>query len=1030
MNKQDPTSSSFQANRTILFSGMAVAIAMVVVTALATLWHLRQQAEIRTIVTAENIAKSMVLTLDGLIDEVDIALLTCADEINRQISHGNFDGSSINRFLLRQQDRLYAVAYLRGTNEKGEIVFGPGVESSPTDGSDRSDRGYFTRLRDDPNAGLVLPEPVFGRTVQKWVWPLSRRISKPDGTFGGVVFAGIYIDHFETMFAQIKMDSGGSIALREPNLGLIARHQNSGLNPFIIGESKVSTPFSVALKANPLSGSYVNKASIRDGVYRTHAYLRSIKYGFIVNVGVSGEAALAEWRKEAEIVIALVAAFIIALLAFSHLIMRSWLRQEKDMAALVASRESLCEAQKIASLGQYTYDLRADRWVSSDILDDIFGIGLNYRRDAQHWLDLVAADFQQDMRNHLKEVVEQSVPFDHEYRILRPSDGQERWVHGLGKLQFDNDGNAQILSGTIQDITERKRNEQLLAESESRLREIFNAVSDSIFIHDAETGKIVDVNNRVAEMYGYAYEEVLALQTEDLSAATPPFSMAEATGWIQRAVQDGPQTFDWMARHRDGHLFWVEVCLRFAFIGKERMILAVVRDISERKQAEEQIRYLAFFDGLTKLPNRRLLMDRLGHALITCARNKRKGGLLFVDLDDFKSLNDTYGHAEGDLLLQKVAQRLAGCVRNGDTVARLGGDEFVVMLEDLSENAHEAAAQTRIVGEKILAALGQPYILSSIEHRSTASIGAALFGDQRESMEELLKRVDIAMYQAKAAGRNTLRFFDPELQAAVKARAALEGDLRQGLREDQFLLYYQPQVDSGVLTGAEALIRWMHPERGLVSPGEFIPMAEETGLILPLGHWVLETACTQIATWAKRQETAYLTVAVNVSARQFHQSNFVDEVLGILNRTGVDPRKLKLELTESMLLNDLQDIIGKMDALKKWGVSFSLDDFGTGYSSLSYLKLLPLSQLKIDQSFVCDVLSDPNDAAISRTVVALAQSLGLSVIAEGVETEAQREFLESHGCHAYQGYLFGRAVTVEAFEELLKTRFRAELTVL
>jgi EAL domain-containing protein (putative c-di-GMP-specific phosphodiesterase class I) len=345
------------------------------------------------------------------------------------------------------------------------------------------------------------------------------------------------------------------------------------------------------------------------------------------------------------------------------------------------------------------------------------------------------------------------------------------------------------------------------------------------------------------------------------------------------------------------------------------------------------------------------------------------------------------------------------------------------MLEDLSENPQEAATLTENVGEKILAALNQPYMLAEREYLGSSSIGITLFSDHQESVEELLKQADLAMYQAKAAGRNALRFFDPAMQAAVTARAALEADLRQGVQKDQFLLYYQPQVDGdGHLTGAEALVRWQHPQRGLVSPAEFIPAAEESGLILPLGHWVLETACTQLVAWAAQTEKAHLTLAVNVSARQFRHPDFVDQVLAVLDRTGADPQKLKLELTESLLLDDVEDIIAKMTALKSRGVGFSLDDFGTGYSSLSYLKRLPLDQLKIDRSFVRDVLTDSNDAAIARTIVALGQSLGLAVIAEGVETEAQREFLASHGCLAYQGYLFGRPLPLRDFEQAFEAQ--------
>ncbi|NTV97246.1 MAG: EAL domain-containing protein, partial [Thiobacillus sp.] len=425
-------------------------------------------------------------------------------------------------------------------------------------------------------------------------------------------------------------------------------------------------------------------------------------------------------------------------------------------------------------------------------------------------------------------------------------------------------------------------------------------------------------------------------------------------------------------------------------------------------------------DPLTGLPNRRLLTDRLNHARTTCARQDHRGALLFIDLDNFKTVNDTLGHDTGDLLLNKVAERLAGCVRESDTVARFGGDEFVVMLEGLSAQPQEATNQASLVGEKILAALNQPCMLAGHKHHGTSSIGATVFTGRGDSVEDLLKQADLAMYQAKEAGRNVLRFFDRSMQDVVAARAALEADLRQALARSEFVLHYQPQVEGdGNLVGAEVLLRWQHPERGMVPPGEFIPLAEETGLILPIGRWVIEAACRRLVAWSEQPERARCTLAVNISARQFHQSDFAQQVMAALRATGANPRRLKLELTESLLLDDMDDIVAKMAALKAHGVGFSLDDFGTGYSSLSYLKRLPLDQLKIDQSFVREVLTDANDAAIARTIIALADSLGLAVIAEGVETEAQRDFLAGAGCHAYQGWLYGRPVPAEAMERLL-----------
>jgi diguanylate cyclase (GGDEF)-like protein/PAS domain S-box-containing protein len=445
------------------------------------------------------------------------------------------------------------------------------------------------------------------------------------------------------------------------------------------------------------------------------------------------------------------------------------------------------------------------------------------------------------------------------------------------------------------------------------------------------------------------------------------------------------------------------------------------QDITKSKAAEDEIKNLAFNDPLTHLPNRRLLTDRLQQAISSCIRTGKEAALLFIDLDNFKTLNDTLGHDIGDLLLQQVAQRLGTCVREVDTVARLGGDEFVVILEDLSGLTIEAAAQTKVVGEKILSTLNLPYQLSKHECHNTPSIGVTLFNGDNVAIDELFKQADIAMYQAKKAGRNSLRFFDPQMQESINARVTLEKELLQALANQQFCLHYQIQVDSSSRPlGAEVLIRWHHPERGMVYPDQFIPLAEESGLILPIGKWVIETACAQLKAWQHDVLTRDLSLSVNVSAMQFSQADFVAQIQASLQQYAINPKLLKLELTESMLLDNVEVMIVTMGALHEINVQFSLDDFGTGYSSLQYLKRLPLDQLKIDQSFVRDIVSDSSDYAIVRTIIAMAKSLNLSTIAEGVETEAQRELLLSHDCTQFQGYLFSRPIPIDQFELLLK----------
>ncbi|HEY0218273.1 MAG TPA: EAL domain-containing protein [Afipia sp.] len=455
-------------------------------------------------------------------------------------------------------------------------------------------------------------------------------------------------------------------------------------------------------------------------------------------------------------------------------------------------------------------------------------------------------------------------------------------------------------------------------------------------------------------------------------------------------------------------------------------------DISKLKHAEEKIRELAFYDQLTGLPNRVLLIDRVRQALNSNVRQKSFGALLFIDLDNFKTLNDSLGHDMGDLLLKKAAERIAQCVRAEDTVARFGGDEFVVLLANLgTQKAKAAALQAEAVGEKILAAFADSFRLNVYEYPCTPSVGVTLFSPDDSNVDELLKRADLAMYDAKTAGRNGLRFFDPIMQTMISARAAIETDLREDIKREALLLHYQPQVNhEGRLIGAEALARWPHAQKGMVSPSEFIPVAESTGLILQLGALMLKIACRQLARWSDDPATEPLTVAINVSALQMRQKNFVEQVSEIVEQTGANPYRLKIELTESTLVSNVDDVIAKMEKLKAIGISFSLDDFGTGYSSLSYLKRLPLDQIKIDRSFVKDVLVDPNDAAIAKMIVALSQSLGLSVIAEGVETQEQYAFLSRYGNLNYQGYLFGRPLPPEDFERLARAFSPRRLSML
>ncbi len=581
---------------------------------------------------------------------------------------------------------------------------------------------------------------------------------------------------------------------------------------------------------------------------------------------------------------------------------------------------------------------------------------------------------------------------------------------------------AEGLAVYFRDVTERRRSQEqlmLLETSVARLNDIV-VIAEAGGDADQEP-HIVFVNDAFEQQTGYTRAEVLGQTPRMLLDNNPATARLSETALGLR--QKWQARTELMVHHKNGKAFWVELEIVAVQATAEEIThwVAVGRDITQRKTAEDMIRHMALYDPLTDLPNRQLLLDRLQLALAQSARSGQHGALMFIDLDNFKILNDTLGHHMGDQLLQKVAARLTQSVRKTDLVARLGGDEFVIMVDDLSTDAAAAAYKSRALAEKVLNMLREPFQIADHQHFATPSIGVTPFNGEQNDAGELLKQADLAMYQAKSLGRNTLCFFDPAMQATMTSNATISADLRVALREQQFVVHYQPQVDrQGVISGVEALVRWQHPIKGLIRPADFIPVAEDTGLILPLGQWVLETACEQLAAWGDWPGTASLSIAVNVSVHQFRHPNFVDMVMAAIARTGIRPHKLKLELTESLLADRMEITIEKMGMLKALGVTLSLDDFGVGYSSLSCLKRLPLDQLKIDKGFVADVLTDPNDAAISRAIIALAQSLSLQVVAEGVETHEQRDFLAYQGCDQFQGYLFAPPLPIETLDAFLR----------
>ena len=684
-------------------------------------------------------------------------------------------------------------------------------------------------------------------------------------------------------------------------------------------------------------------------------------------------------------------------------------------AELERSQTSLNEAQRLGQIGSWELDSVSGELRWSDEIYRLFELDpAKFKPSYDNFLNAIHPDDRDRVNAAYTESLRNRQPYDVEHR-LRMADGRIKWVREHCSNDFDAAGKPLRSVGAVQDITAQKQAEEWL-----RVEAAVFETHEAIMITDAQS-TILRVNRAFQEITGYSADEVVGKTPRVLSSGRQSNEFY-AEMW-QQLLDKGSWSGEIFDRRKNDEVYpkWLTISAVKDGKGQVTEYVAIFGDISARKRAEEEIRNLAFYDALTGLPNRRLLLDRFHLALSLSARSHHYGALLFLDMDKFKTLNDTLGHDFGDLMLIEVGRRIQACMREADTVARLGGDEFVVLIEEISANMEEASQKVASIAEKIRFALAVPYMLQGHEFHSSPSIGVCMYRGSAEAVDVLMKHADMAMYQAKNSGRNAVRFFDPLMQQAVEARAELEADLRGALPNQQMQLYYQIQVDDGHRPiGAEALIRWMHPRRGMVSPAQFIPVAEESGLILDIGLWVIETACRQLAEWTQDEQMRHLALAINVSAQQFRLHDFVERLGEMIVRHGAKPELLKLELTESVVLEDVADVVSKMHALKALGVRLSLDDFGTGYSSLAYLKQLPLDQIKIDQSFVRDITTDPNDAVMVQTIIDMAQNFRLNVIAEGVETEAQLAFLRQNGCMAYQGYLFSKPVPVAEFEALAR----------
>ncbi len=868
---------------------------------------------------------------------------------------------------------------------------------------DLSDREHFRVPREQALRGedrLFVSRPLKGRVSGKWSIQIVRPVIDADHRFRGVLVVSVDPEFFASFYRSVELGPGAAIVMVRGSGEILSRGPELEGS---IGQVLTATPY-LAPDA-PLSGTFRRQAQV-DRTERIYGFHRESRIGVVLVVGLAAAEVLGPLRQKQRWEWLGLGALSLVLLALVLAIRRAQVRQARSQQALAASERRFRALFESLTEAVFVLDAQGRQLMAH--LPAGSGLAAGAASGPQH--GTLAALFPAEAMSRLEraraQMMRDGVPQELDFRSEAGAMSRE-FSATLSPMKGDADGPDGLVL-VVRDVTA----ERAAAESQRIAATTFES-QEGTMITDGK-GTILRVNHAFSELTGYAAEEVVGRTPAVLRSGRHDTDFYRAL-W-RTLLDDGYWQGELWNRRKSGELYpaWLRISAVRDTAGQTTHYVGAFADISERKEAENRIRSLAFYDPLTSLPNRRLLLDRLGQALAAGQRQQAYGALLYLDLDHFKMLNDTRGHDAGDDLLVQVAARLRATVRGEDTVSRLGGDEFVVLLENLHPSAVIAARRAEQVAEKVRRALTQPFALAGGDYTLSPSIGISLFRGHDSDVQTLLKQADMALYEAKAHGRNCIRFFSPAMQHAVDQRAQVLAGLRRALEHGQFELHLQPQFDiRGQRIGAEGLLRWQHPERGLVMPDEFIAPAEESGLIVPIGQWVLGRACAILA--SGRHMLPVECLSINVSALQFHQPDFIDSVAAALGASGADSRRLRLELTESALIGNVEAAAERMLRLKAMGVSISLDDFGTGYSSLACLKRLPIDEVKIDRSFVRDVAHDVQGAAIVRAIVAMCHDLGLTVIAEGVETSAQRDYLLSCGCDMLQGYLLGRPTPLEAY---------------
>lgn len=959
----------------------------------------RTITEVRTSVA--NLALMMDHSVTGAAREISLVVQEVQYHLNRTLEAGEtLENEELHQLIQSRERWINNVARIRVTDAEGRVRFALDDISHQFS---YADFDILHRLRQDTEAELVISPLVRSPFFDDWIMLFARRYHQADGSFAGMVVASMPASHFASLISELDLGPNGIALVRDLGSKLVTRHPPLDAPPGHTGAVGGSRELTELMQSEAPTGIFFSEGTA-DGIPRTDAFRRLAELPVIVVAGLGEDDYLAIWRHDRNKALGLGLLFLVVTTIGGRML---WLQIRAGHRANRRSRMLL----QHASDGIHILDEQGHLLEASDSFYRMLGYppSASGAQFPERWDALHTPE---ERRILVTEALRHQRVTTFEGRFQH-RDGHDFPVEVTSVLLEIN--GQPLLFNAARDITERKK-----AEEDLRIAARAFESQVGMLITDADL-RILRCNEAFSRITGYAMQDVIGRKPNLLQSGQHDKAFYAAM-WQALNTKGAWQGEVWNQR-KNGEIYpqLLSIGTVCNETGEVTHYVASLSDISARKASEEQMRTLAFYDSLTKLPNRRLFLERLDHAHGAAQRLMTFGALLVVDLDDFKTLNDTAGHAAGDLLLAQVANRLVKCVPHNEAVARLGGDEFVILLDNLGSHEVEAARQAEQVANDVLKALTEPYQLGQSEYRGSASIGIALFGSSdAQASENVLRNAHLAMSQAKSAGSNGLCFFDTRMPAQVRERSDIDAGLRIALEQDQFVLHYQIQVDiHGQTTGAEALVRWIHPERGMISPARFIPIAEGNGLILPLGNWVLETACRQLARWADDPTLADLSLAVNVSANQLSQDDFVERVRATLELTGAPAHRLKLELTESALIHDIETIISKMTELKSQGVHFALDDFGTGYSSLNYLARLPLTQLKIDQSFVQGMLLDSNSLEIAQTIILLADRMDLSVLAEGVETREQFAALKECGCVNFQGYLFGRPLPIEELEAAL-----------